>query len=425
MWENSMPLDGYVSPPGPAQPWRRLRWLRTVLGAATLSLLLALNLQWAIPAGAASADSLGSQRPAAAVSMGDSFISGEAGRWYGNAAPWSAGHRYGTDRAANNCWEWAGWCNHDPSAIYGDSHRNGCHRSDTAEIMSADLGPGIQRINLACSGATTNNVLRTAQGGLPFKGEEPQADQLALAARTHDIKLIVLSIGGNDLGFTDIITDCVKGFMVPTGNWHCTPGQNGRLDTALEETQAKVAKTLSDIRAVMGQAGYSADSYHLVLQSYPSPVPRGGDNRYPETYTRFSTGGCPLFDDDATWARDSVVPRISTMLKKAAQEENTPFLDLQDAFDGKEVCSIGTTQATGKSTPADRLPGHQAEWVRFLITAGSQGSAQESIHPNAYGQQALGHCLTLHWHQQPHDAVACRSTPDGGPQDMKLQQTRP
>ncbi|MFK0297307.1 GDSL-type esterase/lipase family protein [Streptomyces sp. NPDC090442] len=355
--------------------------------------------------------------------MGDSFISGEAGRWYGNAAPLSAGHRYGTDRAANNCWEWASWCSHDPSTIYGDSHRNGCHRSDTAPIMSTDLGPGIQRINLACSGATTHNILRLASGGLPFKGEEPQADQLARTARTHDIKLIVLSIGGNDLGFTDLITDCVKGFMTPTGNWRCASGQDGRLGTALQETRAKVARTLDDIRAVMRQAGYSADSYRLVLQSYPSPVPRGGDNRYPETYTRFSTGGCPLFNDDATWARDSVVPRIATMLKDAAREANAQFLDLQDAFDGKEVCSTGTAQATSEHTPANRLPSHRAEWVRFLIVMGSQGTAQESIHPNAYGQQALGHCLTLLWHQQPHHTYTCRNTPHSGPHNMKLQAT--
>ncbi|MCM2393560.1 hypothetical protein NBG84_35700, partial [Streptomyces sp. CWNU-1] len=39
---------------------------------------------------------------AAVISRGDSFISGEAGRWQGNADT-SLGSRYGTDRAAYGC----------------------------------------------------------------------------------------------------------------------------------------------------------------------------------------------------------------------------------------------------------------------------------------------------------------------------------
>ena len=37
-------------------------------------------------------------------------------------------------------------------------------------------------------------------------GEAPQADQLAPIARDRDVKLIVLSLGGNDLGFASIVT---------------------------------------------------------------------------------------------------------------------------------------------------------------------------------------------------------------------------
>src|SRR5918996_1112784 len=47
----------------------------------------------------------------AIVSLGDSFISGEAGRWNGNSLnPY--GTRFGTDRAAYNC-TWYGSCSYD------------------------------------------------------------------------------------------------------------------------------------------------------------------------------------------------------------------------------------------------------------------------------------------------------------------------
>ena len=32
------------------------------------------------------------------------------------------------------------------------------------------------------------------------------------------------------------------------------------------------------------------------------------------------------------------------------------------------------------------------EWVRFIDLAG-QGSSSESLHPNAYGQKAIGRCI--------------------------------
>ena len=36
-----------------------------------------------------------------------------------------------------------------------------------------------------------------------------------------------------------------------------------------------------------------------------------------------------------------------------------------------------------------------AEWVRWINTGITEGDAQESAHPNAYGQKAIGKCLQL------------------------------
>ena len=60
------------------------------------------------------------------------------------------------------------------------------------------------------------------------------------------------------------------------------------------------------------------------------------------------------------------------------------------------------------------------EWTRF-VNQGSltQGEIQELFHPNAFGQQALGRCLTLIW-QQTGPAYACTNQPGEGADGMQL-----
>jgi hypothetical protein len=108
----------------------------------------------------------------AAVSMGDSYISGEAGRWNGNSIT-PFGDKSGTDRA---CLPAGDLCQVDKSRVYGRSDP-GCHRSDVAEILTAALAVD-ERVNIACSGGRTKNIFRAASGGEGQNGEAPQADQL-------------------------------------------------------------------------------------------------------------------------------------------------------------------------------------------------------------------------------------------------------
>ena len=85
--------------------------------------------------------------PTAAVALGDSFISGEGGRWLGNSAD-PAGSRDGTDRAAFACGPLG--CHYEAARVYGATAENGCHRADTAPIESPSLDVD-RRVNLACS----------------------------------------------------------------------------------------------------------------------------------------------------------------------------------------------------------------------------------------------------------------------------------
>lgn len=83
-----------------------------------------------------------------------------------------------------------------------DVKKNRCHRSNNT--YGAALFA--QRTNLACSGATTQEYWN------PFKkneGEKSQRAQLVALPKRPD--LVMVSFGGNDIGFEDVISKCLVG----------------------------------------------------------------------------------------------------------------------------------------------------------------------------------------------------------------------
>ncbi|MFI9007995.1 GDSL-type esterase/lipase family protein [Actinosynnema sp. NPDC053489] len=349
-------------------------------------------------------------KTAAVVSLGDSYISGEAGRWRGNALE-NTGDKWGTD-LATKCD--AGGCTTDPRRVYGDTHgtTNTCHRSTSAEIVSAAIAD-VTAVNLACSGATTSDV----RAGDPDRGQPNQLELLRAAVRDHRVELVVLSVGGNDLGFGDIIADCAKGYL--TSSYTCAPKWGPTVTGQLDRLRADVGATIEAIREVV-DAAQGAGTYQFVLQSYPAPMPAAAGFRIAESGPRWTEGGCPVWDSDADWAREELVPTIAGQPKRVAAHRGVRFLDLQDAFTGREVCASDSRQATSAHSAANPLPGTTAEWVRWVVTGYSaQGDRQESMHPNAYGQRALGTCLRLA-HQRGSGDFACHNTPGAGPAKMVL-----
>ncbi|MER5873597.1 GDSL-type esterase/lipase family protein [Streptomyces sp. NPDC002044] len=344
--------------------------------------------------------------PTAVVSMGDSYISGEAGRWKGNSLT-NSGNRTGTDRA------WTGGSAYDPGKVYGTT-AGGCHRSDSAEVRSA--GPIADvAVNLACSGATSQNVFRASHGGVAFKGEAPQADQLAAVAAGNDVRIIALSIGGNDLGFAEIIKNCAYDFII--WNSYCHDDQQYAVDQKIDQVMANVGKSVDEVRAVMRAAGYADTSYRIVLQSYPSPIPRGAENRYTQSdWSRLNTGGCPFWNRDSDWARDSLVPQIANRVKAVAAAKGVQFLDLRDMLQGREVCA----KASRLVTTAAPASAKTSEWARWIDSSETQGPVQESMHPNHFGQLAAGRCLALVVAQPASGGFGCKNTAGADQTGMRL-----
>ena len=104
-------------------------------------------------------------------------------------------------------------------------------------------------------------------------------------------------------------------------------------------------------------------------------------------------------------------------MRQVAAEKGVQFLDVRDSLNGHEVCHRSSS-LVGSSGPNPIAH----EWVRWVNTGCCQGDAQESVHPNAYGERAIGKCLQLIY-AQPTGNWSCRNTPGQSYTAMNLTST--
>ncbi len=165
-----------------------------------------------------------------------------------------------------------------------------------------------------------------------------------------------------------------------------------------------LARALRGVRETMAAAGYRRSDYRLVTMGYASPFPAGRWIRYPEEgWSRLNEGGCPVWDADADWAAGEGTGSIVAAMRRASAATGAEFLDLRHALDGHQLCDR-RARRVGLAGPSPE----SAEWVRRLAFV--QGSSRESLHPDAYGQRAIGACLGL-LYASPEGDYACHAEP--------------
>jgi hypothetical protein len=355
-----------------------------------------------IPIGAkpAAADGPGVGSPWV-VSLGDSAISGEAGRWAGNTNDSSSKvDALGADAYYDN-------------ATHTAEQIPGCHRSESAAIH---IGGGVSSLNLACSGAQTTTHGGGSEDfkpGLDFSddgaGHKGQAKMLQEFASTHHVRMVAVLIGANDYGFADILQTCFTDWYFSPSWWpdYC----NDDSDIASRFTSTNIAaKTaaikgaLLNVRQAMLNAGYSDSTYTIMVHTYWSPIPNGAGNRYPESgYTRQTVGGCGMWNRDADWANATVVPTFNSSVRNAVTQSgltNTRILDLSSALVGRRLCenTVGLLEEAGISSWTKPKAVDKTEWVNQLRTTSTIGGPyqiQESVHANYWGQLAMRACMRL------------------------------
>jgi hypothetical protein len=343
------------------------------------------------------------------VTLGDSYISGEAGRWAGNT---NDGEQ---------------WIDAGGSAAYFDNAThtaetiNRCHRSTAAESY---IGGGVNGLNLACSGAKTSTFTDgdgNFKPGLDFYSSgsnQGQALMLQSFATTHNVKMVNVSIGGNNFNFGSIVQSCVSDFLASPSWWpdYCNDDSSVTANftsTNVSNQTTAIKNALLNVRTAMTNAGYASTGYAIVVQTYESPIPNGTAFRYSQSgYTRQSTGGCGFWNNDANWANATALPTINNAVKNAVTQSgltNTKVMDLASAFNGRRLCenTVGLQEEMGIYNWQSAGAVDKTEWVNQIRTVstccGSNYYIQESLHPNYFGQLALRNCV-----RQAYNAGAVR-----------------
>jgi hypothetical protein len=228
-------------------------------------------------------------------------------------------------------------------------------------------------------------------------------------AATHNVKLVVASIGGNVFNFGAIVQQCVVDWASSPTWWkdYCRDDSSVTANFTAANVSAKttaIKNAFLNLRTAMTNAGYAASSgWTLLVQDYMSPIPRGSGFRYSESgYTRQDTGGCGFWNGDADWANDSALPTINAAVKNGASQTgmaNVKILELQSAFNGRRLCenTVGLLEEKGLANWRSAGAVDQTEWINQIRTVstccGSNYYIQESLHPNYWGQLALRNCI--------------------------------
>lgn len=351
------------------------------------------------------------------VSLGDSYISGEAGRWAGN----ESGGTSNIDALGRAAY----WDAGDVEAI------ERCHRSKSAAIH---IGV-VRSLNLACSGAVTRTKV-TSDGyfkpGIDFYEEgsrKGQALMLQEFAAEHNVKMVALSISGNDFKFAPIFEACVKAYLVPIRTPHCKDDATVQAylsESAQRTVRGDTTTAILNVAKAMENAGYEDSEWTLVLQLYPQPLPTSANMRYRESgYSRQYDGGCGLRDGDLDWAVGSVLPMINRTYRGAATDAQAQrptlqvvVMDTSRAFSGRELCSTSVSRVDAKGGVRnwqDQGSVDRSEWVMEINIINARDTyAQESLHPNYWGQLALRNCYRQVWNGGNVQGGACERVAGGG-----------
>ncbi len=216
-----------------------------------------------------------------------------------------------------------------------------CDRSATKAYPTLLAGKKLGLTFTACTGATTETLIDTQLVPVP-----------------DVVKYVTVTIGGNDLGFAEILSDCVARLGATDG---CTDTTKTNADAALDALPTKLTTVLEAVKAAYPNATVYASGYPVMLGANFTGgrcvVGNGG----------WFVGDLWINEDDAPWL-NTTATRLNDAIKAAAEAEGAKYADAAATFSGHARCDTGTP------------------WVNGVILDGFQAS-ERSFHPTADGQK--------------------------------------
>ena len=216
----------------------------------------------------------------------------------------------------------------------------GCLRSDHNYAHLTAAAKALNLTDVSCSGATTADMTE-AQGVTP--GPNPPQFN-ALSASTN---VVSLTIGGNDIGFSEIIESCI------TFNPFSTPCKSKYDAGGHDQLAERIAAAAPKVGAVLQGIHARSPSARVFLVNYPDILPSGS--------------GCwptvPLAFGDVPYLH-ATEERLNSMLANEASLYGATIVDWYGASIGHDSCKSSSTR-----------------WVEPVIP----GELAYPVHPNKAG----------------------------------------
>jgi hypothetical protein len=309
------------------------------------------------------------------AALGDSFSSGEG----------TADHTHpyidGTNTTSNKC--------HRSSLAYPwllNAHVStlGLLRSDSNNAADNRLDSGFW----ACSGATTGDYFSVGD-----TGEPPQVTNLIGYQSRHNVRVVTLTLGGNDMHFADIMANCLSGDCRKDKN---KAGLRAGIEKSFKALQEGTASPTYSIHSVLESIHSVSPDATIFVLGYPrmfgdnvkyyphTRSGKGGGKRVPPTCHLPVTGiALPFTEIGITYANatylNDLADRLNGVLanevdkaKKGKNAVPARFISVRSAFTTHGLCD------------SDKQP-----WInapRLMYTPKSGLTPIESFHPNATGQ---------------------------------------
>ena len=294
------------------------------------------------------------------LAMGDSYISGEG----------AFNYRSGTDTETNRC--------HQSLSSY--------------PYLMAHLFDSFA--DVACSGAVIDNVVGNDKNHNDFQTKPsdatPSRAQEKVAQSNHvpgvliqskfsrvdNPEVITLSIGGNDVHFSEIVKRCVvplNNFSSASSNCYQTYEDRLELITSINNQFNNLVLTYNTLKS-------NAPDRRIYVVGYPQVVATDGDCGL----------NVRLSQSDRAFA-SQLIAYLDYVIEQATNKSGVFYVDTQHAFDGHKLCE--------PSPAVNGLTEGNDSWTRL---------GNESYHPNARGHQLLADAVQ----SQTHNLTAPMPAPD-------------
>jgi len=220
----------------------------------------------------------------------------------------------------------------------------GCLRSDHnyPHLVAAALRVSEFR-DASCSGAETDDM--TNSQGVSPGPNPPQFDRL-----DANTQLVTLGIGGNDIGFSEIVENCSS--PVPTGH----PCQDHYVVNGHDELAERIEQTAPKIAAVLDGIHQRSPEARIFVVAYLAILPESGPGCWPQL---------PITPDDVPYLR-GVEKKLNAMLAQQAEANDAKFVDAYTASIGHDACQLPV-----------------ARWVEPAVPT----TPAAPVHPNLFGMQ--------------------------------------